>query len=67
MTQNLPSARPDLASAIGEHLLQTVAVDASRATATELMQALAQAARAQLSQRWVRTQAHERETKARRV
>ena len=67
MTQSLPDAPADLAGAIGEHLLRTVAVDASRATPTDLMQALAQVARAQLSQRWVRTQARERDAKARRV
>ena len=67
MTQSHLNDRPDLAGAIGEHLLQTIAVDAARATATDLMQALAQTARAQLSQRWVQTQASERDAKARRV
>ena len=67
MTQSHSNDPPDLASAIGEHLLQTIAVDPGRAKPTDLMQALAQTARAQLSQRWVRTQASEREAKARRV
>ncbi len=67
MTQSLSNPHASLAGAIGEHLLQTVAVDASRASATEMMQALAQVVRAQLSRRWVETQAREREAKARRV
>ena len=67
MTQSLSQPQPNLSSAIGQELLQTVAVDASRATPTELMQALAQVARQQLSRRWVQTQARERATKARRV
>ena len=67
MTQSLDNPNPSLATAISQHLLQTVAVDAGRATPTELMQALAQVARQQLSQRWVETQAMERAAKARRV
>jgi starch phosphorylase len=57
----------DLAGAIGDQLLRTIAVDAARATDTDLMRALAQTARAQLAQRWVQTQARERDAKARRV
>ena len=67
MTQSNPQIQNGLSTAIGLELLQTVAVDAGRATPTELMQALAQVARHQLSRRWVQTQARERATKARRV
>jgi starch phosphorylase len=52
---------------INEQLLKTVGVAADQATPTELMQAVAQVARQQLSERWVRTQAADREAKARRV
>ncbi|MDD2811368.1 glycogen/starch/alpha-glucan family phosphorylase, partial [Rhodoferax sp.] len=52
---------------INAHLLHTVGVDPSRASPNELMQATAQVARAQLSKRWVDTQAKERQHKARRV
>ncbi len=59
------------ASAVGDeiedHLLKTVGVAPADATRTDLMHAVAQVAREQLSQRWVRTQAAEREAKARRV
>ena len=67
MTQSLPNDQPDLAGAIGEHLLQSIAVDPARATATDLMQALAQTVRTELSERWVQTQARERDAKGRRV
>ena len=52
---------------INEQLLKTVGVAADQATPTELMQAVSQVARQQLSERWVRTQAADREGKARRV
>lgn len=52
---------------INAHLLHTVGVDPNRASPNELMQATAQVARAQLSKRWVATQAKERQQKARRV
>ncbi len=67
MTQSPPHAPLDLSELIARHLLQTVAVDPARATRTEVMQALAQVARAELSRRWVQTQARERDAKARRV
>ena len=50
-----------------EHLLHTVAVAPAAASPTELMQAVAQAARAELAQRWVQTQAADRGARARRV
>jgi len=52
---------------INAHLLHTVGVDPLHASPSELMQATAQVARAQLSKRWVDTQAQERSQKARRV
>lgn len=52
---------------INAHLLHTVGVEPERATPTDLMLATAQVARAQLSKRWVATQAQERKQKARRV
>ncbi|MFT3665676.1 glycogen/starch/alpha-glucan phosphorylase [Piscinibacter sp.] len=65
MDTNAPSSRFD--SALDSHLLQTVGVAPAQATPTELMQAVAQVAREQLSRRWVATQAREREAGARRV
>ncbi len=56
-----------IAEAIDEHLLQTVGVNPAQATATEVMQAVSQVAREQLSRRWVATQTLERGAKARRV
>ncbi len=55
------------AEQINAHLLHTIGVAPERASPTELMQATAQVARAQLSQRWVATQAQEHASKARRV
>ena len=52
---------------INAHLLHTVGVAPDRASASDLMLATAQVARAQLSRRWVTTQAQERTQKARRV
>jgi starch phosphorylase len=56
-----------MASELDDHLLKTVGVAPAQATATELMQAVSQVAREQLSRRWVATQANERDAKARRV
>ncbi len=61
-----PLAAP-LPEQINAHLLHTVGVEPDRATPTDLMLATAQVARAQLSRRWVATQAQERKQKARRV
>ncbi|MCR5868289.1 MAG: glycogen/starch/alpha-glucan phosphorylase [Aquincola tertiaricarbonis] len=57
----------DLAAATERHLLNTVGVAPEQAGAPEVLQAVSQAVREQLSQRWVRTQAADRATKARRV
>lgn len=62
-----PIAKHALAAQIEEHLLSTVGVASEDASATDLMQAVAQVARQQLSQRWVETQARQRADKARRV
>ena len=55
------------AAQIEQHLLSTVGVASEDATTTDLMLAVAHVARAQLSQRWVETQATERANQARRV
>ena len=52
---------------IEDHLLQTVGVAPADASQAELMQAVSQVARQQLSKRWVATQGLERAAKARRV
>ncbi len=52
---------------IDEHLLKTIGVAPAEAAPIDLMQALAQVAREQLSRRWVETQAADRASKARRV
>ena len=67
MNTSLPIAKHALAAQIEEHLLNTVGVSSENASATDLMQAVAQMARQQLSQRWVQTQAQEHEERARRV
>ena len=55
------------AQAIDDELLHTIGVEPAQASNAQLMQAVAQVARAQLSERWVRTQTQERQSKARRV
>ena len=60
-------AKHALAAQIEQHLLNTVGVASEDATTTDLMLAVAQVAREQLSQRWVETQAQERANQARRV
>ena len=67
MNSNLPIAKHALAAQIEEHLLRTVGVASADASATDLMLAVSQVARQQLSQRWVETQARDHATKARRV
>ena len=67
MTPSLPIAKHALAAQIEEHLLRTVGVAPADASPTDLMQAVSQVARQQLSQRWVETQARDRAAKARRV
>lgn len=57
----------ETSAAINDHLLHTIGVDPEIATQTDLMLAVSEVARAQLSERWVETQAQERKHKARRV
>jgi len=73
-SQVTPNDRPSAASAatgvaegIEEQLLNTVGVAPADASPNDLMQAVSQVARRQLSQRWVKTQAAQRADKARRV
>jgi starch phosphorylase len=54
-------------SGVDEHLLTVVGVAPHEATPSDLMLAVSQTARQQLSERWVQTQALEREAKVRRV
>jgi starch phosphorylase len=67
LTYSAPPTDAETHVALDHHLLHTIGVDPERATPSDLMQAVAQVARAQLSERWVRTQAQERQAKARRV
>jgi len=59
--------RTDMASALDQHLLQTVGVAPAEASPSDLLQATALLAREQLSRRWVQTQSQERRDKARRI
>lgn len=52
---------------LDEHLLRTVAVAPPEANLNDLMQAVSQLARQQLSQRWVENEAKDKKDKARRV
>ncbi len=54
-------------AAVEQHLLATVAAQPASATPTEIMHAVAQVAREQLSRRWVATDSADRAAKARRV
>ncbi|MDE2629303.1 MAG: glycogen/starch/alpha-glucan phosphorylase [Burkholderiales bacterium] len=56
-----------VASGIDEELLDTIAVAPTDATPIDLMKAVSQVARQQLSRRWVRTQAEQSGAKARRI
>ena len=58
-----PLAAP-LPEQIDAHLLHTIGVAPDSASPSDLMQATAQVARAQLSKRWVLTQAQEKKHKA---
>jgi starch phosphorylase len=65
-----PSVMPSPAGAVAavdQHLLATVAAHPDRATPTEIMHAVAQVAREQLSRRWVATDSADRAARARRV
>ncbi len=66
MPTHLPSIQ-GLAQRIDDQLLDLVGVTPADAVPTELMQAVSQVAREQLSKRWVETQAANRAAKARRV
>ncbi len=63
---NVAAPEP-LAARMDELLLQTIGVAPAEASRTDLMQAVAGLAREELSRRWVRTQAEDRRSKARRV
>ncbi|MDE2399333.1 MAG: glycogen/starch/alpha-glucan family phosphorylase, partial [Burkholderiales bacterium] len=58
---------PEPASAVDRHLLTTVGTAAATATSSEIMLAVAQVAREELSRRWVASDAADRAAKARRV
>ena len=55
------------AAAVTHHLLTTLAADPAQASTAEIMRAVAQVAREQLSQRWVAGDRADRVAKARRV
>ena len=64
----MPDTTPTpLADRIEQHLLHTVGVAPAEAGAVQLMGAVAQAARAELSRRWVAGDSADRTAKARRV
>jgi glycogen phosphorylase len=67
LSQSLANTSASISAQIEEHLLKTVGVRPSEATQTDLMQAVSQVAREQLSRRWVATQAQEQAAKSRRV
>ena len=67
MTQDRPSASPWLAARVERHLLHTVGVMPAESGPRDLMSAVAQVARAELSRRWVTGDATDRDAKARRV
>ncbi|MBA4177261.1 MAG: glycogen phosphorylase [Leptothrix sp. (in: Bacteria)] len=55
------------AGAVEKHLLATIGVHPAEASQTEIMHAVAQVAREQLSQRWVACDSADRDARARRV
>jgi starch phosphorylase len=61
------AAGPGCAAAVSRHLLTTVASEPATASHADIMLAVAQVAREQLSQRWVECDAADRQAKARRV
>ena len=61
------AAGPGCAAAVSRHLLTTVASEPAAASHADIMLAVAQVAREQLSQRWVECDAADRHAKARRV
>ncbi|MBC7942261.1 MAG: glycogen/starch/alpha-glucan phosphorylase, partial [Chitinophagaceae bacterium] len=58
---------PDASAAVARHLLATVGAEPGSASPTDIMHAVAQIAREQLSQRWVAADSADRAAKARRV
>ncbi len=62
-----PTAKQPSPTAVDSHLLSTVGSSPATATHTEIMHAVAQVAREQLSQRWVSADTADRGAKARRV
>jgi starch phosphorylase len=58
---------PAAAQTIEQHLLQTIGVAPAEADKAQLMNAIAQTARAELAQRWVAGEAADRRDKVRRV
>ncbi len=67
MNPSTPRPAHAIVSRVEDHLLHTVGAAPAKASRTELMQAVSQVARAELSQRWVQTQAADRGARARRV
>jgi glycogen phosphorylase len=67
VSNRIPSTDPALSAEINRHLLGAIGVEPSQASRTELMLAVSQAAREELSKRWVKAQAEEHLQKARRV
>ncbi len=69
MDTHLPSppAPADMTTAVDRHLLTTVGVAPSAASRNDIMHAVAQVAREQLSRRWVAGDARDRADRARRV
>ena len=65
MTSEVASS--SLACAVEDHLLATVGTAPQAASPTDIMHAVAQVAREQLSRRWVATDAADRKDRARRV
>jgi starch phosphorylase len=61
------TATPSTPTAVEGHLLSTVGANPPSATHTEIMHAVAQVAREQLSRRWVYANTADRQAKARRV
>ncbi len=66
-TPTLSATAPVSAAAVDAHLLATVAADPAQASVPEIMRAVAQVAREQLSERWVSSDRADRAAKARRV
>ncbi|MCZ8176479.1 MAG: glycogen/starch/alpha-glucan phosphorylase [Burkholderiaceae bacterium] len=66
-TSAQPAVAGTLAATVEHHLLHTVGAVPAQATTTEMMHAVAQVAREQLSRRWVAAEQADRAAKARRV